>query len=449
MDFLKRRLRQLELNPPRVLALGFAGLILIGAILLNLPIASKSGESIGFINALFTSASSVCVTGLVVVNTGEYWSLFGHIVIICLIQIGGLGFMTLATLVALILGKKITLKERLIIKEQLNQETMSGLVKLTKYVILSTFAIEGLGALFLSTRFIPRYGFIKGLWFSIFHSISAFCNAGFDITGNSIVPFKGDIVVNLTIAFLIIIGGLGFSVYIDISRHKRFNRLSLHSKLVLVITLILIIVGMILFYLIELDNPGTLEPLNSKERIIASFFQSVVTRTAGFNSIDMSKMKDTTTFIMIILMFIGGSPGSTAGGIKTTTFGAILLTTFTVIRGGRDVVAYKRRIPQEIIYRALTIASIGIFLVTVISMILTISEGANFLDLLFETTSAFATVGLTRGVTPDLTDFGKILIAITMYLGRVGPLTMAFAFAKRQKNSIKNYRYSEGNILVG
>ncbi|HHV25835.1 Trk family potassium uptake protein [Anaerosalibacter bizertensis] len=449
MDFLKRRLRQLELNPPRVLALGFAGLILIGAILLNLPIASKSGESIGFINALFTSASSVCVTGLVVVNTGEYWSLFGHIVIICLIQMGGLGFMTLATLVALILGKKITLKERLIIKEQLNQETMSGLVKLTKYVILSTFAIEGLGALFLSTRFIPRYGFIKGLWFSIFHSISAFCNAGFDITGNSIVPFKGDIVVNLTIAFLIIIGGLGFSVYIDISRHKRFNRLSLHSKLVLVITLILIIVGMILFYIIEWDNLGTLEPLNTKERIVASFFQSVVTRTAGFNSIDMSKMKDTTTFIMIILMFIGGSPGSTAGGIKTTTFGAILLTTFTVIRGGRDVVAYKRRIPQEIIYRALTIASIGIFLVTVISMILTISEGANFLDLLFETTSAFATVGLTRGVTPDLTDFGKILIAITMYLGRVGPLTMAFAFAKRQKNSIKNYRYSEGNILVG
>lgn len=449
MFLLKRKLRQLMLNPPRVLALGFAGLILIGAILLNLPIASKSGESIGFINALFTSASSVCVTGLVVVNTGEYWSLFGQIVIICLIQMGGLGFMTLATLVALILGKKITLKERLIIKEQLNQETMSGLVKLTRYVIFSTLAIEGLGAFFLSTRFIPRYGFVKGLWFSIFHSISAFCNAGFDITGNSIVPFKGDIVVNLTIAFLIIIGGLGFSVYIDMSRHKRFNRLSLHSKLVLMITLILIIVGMILFYLIECNNPGTLKTLSTKERILSSFFQSVVTRTAGFNSIDMSKMKDTTTFVMIILMFIGGSPGSTAGGIKTTTFGAILLTTFTVIKGGRNVVAYKKRIPQEIIYRALAIASIGLFLVTIISMILTISEDANFLDLLFETTSAFGTVGLSRGVTPDLSNFGKVSIMITMYLGRVGPLTMAFAFAKRQKNSIKNYRYSEGNILVG
>ncbi|MBV1819930.1 TrkH family potassium uptake protein [Anaerosalibacter bizertensis] len=449
MFLLKRKLRQLMLNPPRVLALGFAGLILIGAILLNLPIASKSGESIGFINALFTSASSVCVTGLVVVNTGEYWSLFGQIVIICLIQMGGLGFMTLATLVALILGKKITLKERLIIKEQLNQETMSGLVKLTRYVIFSTLAIEGLGAFFLSTRFIPRYGFVKGLWFSIFHSISAFCNAGFDITGNSIVPFKGDIIVNLTIAFLIIIGGLGFSVYIDMSRHKRFNRLSLHSKLVLMITLILIIVGMILFYLIECNNPGTLKTLSTKERILSSFFQSVVTRTAGFNSIDMSKMKDTTTFVMIILMFIGGSPGSTAGGIKTTTFGAILLTTFTVIKGGRNVVAYKKRIPQEIIYRALAIASIGLFLVTIISMILTISEDANFLDLLFETTSAFGTVGLSRGVTPDLSNFGKVSIMITMYLGRVGPLTMAFAFAKRQKNSIKNYRYSEGNILVG
>lgn len=449
MNILKKRLKELELNPPRVLALGFAGLILIGALLLNLPIASKSGESIGFVNALFTSASSVCVTGLVVVNTGEYWSLFGHVVIIFLIQMGGLGFMTLATLVALILGKKITLKERLIIREQLNQETMSGLVKLTRYVIFSTFAIEGIGALILSTRFIPIYGLGRGMWFSIFHSISAFCNAGFDIMGNSIVPFVGDITINLTIAFLIIIGGLGFSVYIDISRNKRFKRVSLHSKLVLVTTFILIIVGMILFYLIEWNNPGTLQTLNTKEKVISSFFQSVVTRTAGFNSVNMSKIKDTTTFIMIVLMFIGGSPGSTAGGIKTTTFGAIFLTTFSVIRGRNDVVAFKKRIPQEIIYRALSIASIGLFLIVIVSMILTISEEANFLDLLFETTSAFATVGLTRGITPDLTSFGKVLITIMMYLGRVGPLTMAFAFAKRQKNIKENYRYSEENIFVG
>lgn len=449
MSFLKRRLVELELNPPRVLAMGFGGLILIGAILLNLPVASKTGESIGFLNALFTSASAVCVTGLVVVNTGEFWSLFGQIVIIILIQMGGLGFMTMATLVALILGKKITLKERLIIKEQLNQETMSGLVKLTRYVILATFLIEGIGAILLSTRFIPVYGLAKGIWFSIFHSISAFCNAGFDIIGNSMVPFVGDIVVILTISFLIIIGGLGFSVYIDISKNKKLGRLSLHSKLVLAITLILIVAGTILIYLIEWDNPATLQPLGVKDRVLASFFQSVVTRTAGFNSVDMAKLEDTSVFIMIILMFIGGSPGSTAGGIKTTTFGAIILTTLTVIKGNKDVVAYKKRIPQEIIYRSLAIASVGVFLVTVVSLVLTLSEDATFLDLLFETTSAFGTVGLTRGVTPNLSDFGKVLITLTMYSGRVGPLTMAFAFAKRQKNNSSSYRYSEGNILVG
>ena len=449
MTYLGNRLKALELNPPRVLALGFAGLIVLGGILLNLPIATKAGESIGFLDALFTSASSVCVTGLVVVNTGEFWSLFGQIVIICLIQMGGLGFMTMATLVALILGKKITLKERLIIKEQLNQETMSGLVKLTKYIIFSTFIIEGIGAILLSTSFIPKYGLGKGIWFSIFHAISAFCNAGFDITGNSMVPFVGDIVVNLTICALIIIGGLGFSVYIDISKNKRFRRFFLHTKLVLVVTLILIVVGTILIYLIEWDNPGTLHSLSIKDRTLASFFQAVVPRTAGFNSVDILKLEDTTVFIMILLMFIGGSPISTAGGIKTTTFGAIILTTISVIKGDRDVVVFKKRIPQEIVNRSLAILSVGIFLVVVVSLVLTISEDFVFLDLLFETTSAFGTVGLTRGVTPNLTSFGKILIMLTMYSGRVGPLTMAFAFAKKQKSKLNNYRYSEGNLFVG
>lgn len=449
MTFFRKRLKALELNPPRVLALGFGGLIVLGAILLNLPIATATGESIGFLDALFTSASSVCVTGLVVVNTGEFWSIFGQVVIICLIQMGGLGFMTMATLVALILGKKITLKERLIIKEQLNQEIMSGLVKLTKYIILSTFAIEGIGAIFLSTSFIPKYGLGKGVWFSIFHSISAFCNAGFDITGDSMIPFAGDIVVNLTICFLIIFGGLGFSVYIDMSKNKKFRRFSLHTKLVLVITLILIVVSTILIYLIEWDNPGTLYSLSVKDKALASFFQAVVPRTAGFNSINMGKLKDTTVFIMIILMFIGGSPISTAGGIKTTTFGAIVLTTISVIKGDRDVVIFKKRISQEIINRSLAILSVGIILVSVVALILTISEDAVFLDLLFETTSAFGTVGLTRGVTPNLTSFGKTLIILTMYSGRVGPLTMAFAFAKKQKSKLKNYRYSEGNLFVG
>jgi trk system potassium uptake protein TrkH len=442
-----RHLHKIKLNPPRVLALGFSSLIIIGSILLNLPIATQNGESIGFINALFTSASAVCVTGLVVVNTAEFWSLFGQIVIIILIQMGGLGFMTMATIGALVLGKKITLKERLVIKEQLNQETMSGLVRLTKYVILSTFAIEGIGALLLSIRFIPIYGTVKGIWFSIFHSISAFCNAGFDITGESIMPFVGDFLINITISILIILGGLGFSVYIDISRNKRFKRLHLHSKLVITITVILLILGMIVFYLIELNNPSTLKSLSFGEKVIASFFQSVVPRTAGFNSVNIASLYDTTVFFFIILMFIGGSPGSTAGGIKTTTFGALILTTIGVVRGDKDVVIYKKRLSNEIINRSLAIATIGMALIIIVSFMLTVTESAAFLDLLFETTSAFATVGLSRGITPNLSNFGKTLIILTMYFGRVGPLTMAFAFSKKDKSG--NYRYSEGNIMVG
>ena len=419
----------------------------MGTILLNLPIATHNGESIGFINALFTSASAVCVTGLVVVNTGEFWSLFGQITIILLIQMGGLGFMTMATVGALAIGKKITLKERLVIKEQLNQETMSGLVKLTKYVILSTLAIEGLGAILLSTRFIPIYGNAKGIWFSIFHSISAFCNAGFDITGDSIVPFVGDFTINMTISALVILGGLGFSVYIDISRNKKFKKLHLHSKLVLTITGFLLGIGMLVFILTEFNNPLTLGSLNISEKILSSFFQSVVPRTAGFNSVNIGVLHDTTVFFMIILMFIGGSPGSTAGGIKTTTFGTLMLTTIGVIRGNRDVVAYRRRIGEDVINRSLAIVTVSIILIIIVSFILTVTEAATFLDVLFETTSAFATVGLTRGITPNLTDFGKIIIILTMYAGRVGPLTMAFAFA--QKNKRSNFRYSEGNIIVG
>ncbi|QQY80371.1 trk system potassium uptake protein TrkH [Keratinibaculum paraultunense] len=447
MTSIQKYLDKLELNPPRFLVVGFGVLIILGALLLSLPIATKSGEGVGFINALFTSASAVCVTGLTVVNTAQYWSLFGQIVILVLIQIGGLGFMTSATIMALLVGRKISLRERLIIKEQLNQNALSGMVRLTRYVILSTFIIEGIGAIFLSTSFIPRYGFKTGVWFSIFHAISAFCNAGFDIIGNSMMSFVGDFTVNMTICLLIIIGGLGFSVLIDISNKKNFKRLNLHSKLVLSITSMLIIVGMIVIFIVEWNNPDTLKRFSVREKLLASFFQAVIPRTAGFNSIDISKIYDTTAFMMIILMFIGGSSGSTAGGIKTTTFGAALLTTLAVIRGDKDVVAFNRRINQEIINRSLAIISIGLILILTVSIILTITEDSSFLDILFETTSAFGTVGLTRGITPNLSNIGKIMITLTMYAGRVGPLTMAFAFAERQKQSL--FRYSEENITVG
>lgn len=447
MGRILKRISMFELNPPRVLALGFGSLILIGAILLNLPIATKGGESIGITNALFTSASAVCVTGLVVVNTAEFWSLFGKIVILILIQIGGLGVMTMATAGALIIGKRITLKERLVIKEQLNQKSMSGLVRLTIYVLLSTFAIEGIGAILLSIRFIPIYGVGKGIWFSVFHSISAFCNAGFDITGNSMVPFAGDISINMVISLLVILGGIGFSVFIDITKNRRLKKFNIHTKMVLTITSILLVIGMLAFLIIEFNNPNTIGNMSGMNKILSSFFQSVVPRTAGFNSVDMGSILDTTTFFMIILMFIGGSPGSTAGGVKTTTMGTLILTTMNIIRGNRDVVIYKKRINEDVINRALAIIVVSMVLIIVVASILTITEEFIFLDVLFETTSAFATVGLSRGITPDLSSMGKVIIILTMYAGRVGPLTMAFAFA--QKNKAKKYRYAEGNIIVG
>lgn len=447
MAGLKQTIQKIKLNPPAVLAMGFASLILIGSILLNLPMATKSGESIGYLNALFTSSSAVCVTGLVVVNTGEFWSLFGQIVIIVLIQMGGLGFMTMATIVALILGKKISLKERLIIKEQLNQSSMSGLVRLTRHVIFLTFFVEALGAVLLSTKFIPLYGNAKGIWFSIFHSVSAFCNAGFDITGNSIVPFQNDVFINLVISALIIIGGIGFAVIFDISKNRKFSRIGLHSKIVLTMTITLLVLGTIIFYLIEIHNPNTLANLSGKSKLLSSFFQSVVTRTAGFNSLDTSAIRDTSAFLFIIFMFIGAAPGSTGGGIKVTTFGAIVLATITSVKGERDVVAFKKRIADDVVQKSLAIVAISTTLIIIVSFILTVTEDAAFLELLFESTSAFGTVGLSRGVTPHLSEIGKMIIMITMYIGRVGPLTMAFAFG--QGKNKRKYRYSEENIMVG
>lgn len=447
MNYLKRKALEFQLNPPAVLAVGFLALIFTGTILLNLPLASKSGESIGVIDALFTAASSVCVTGLIVVNTAEYWSLFGQIVIITLIQMGGLGAMTMATSVALIIGKKIRLKERLAIKEQLNQDTMGGLVKLTKYVIFITFVIETIGAIFLSFRFIPMYGMSKGIWFSIFHSISAFCNAGFDIMGNSITPFVGDVLINMTISILIILGGLGFAVYIDIYRHRKFRSLNIHSKFALTMTGILLLVGTVFIFLIEYNNQFTLKELSLHDKVLASFFQSTVTRTAGFNSVDISGMLDSSVFLMIVLMFIGGSPGSTAGGIKTTTFGTLILTTISTIKGEKDVGVFNRRIGEEVINKSLAIIMIGLTWILLVSFVLTITENAVFLDLVFETTSAFATVGLTRGITHSLSTTGKLLIATTMYIGRVGALTMAFALGHRRKH--KKFREAEGHIIVG
>lgn len=440
-----------RLEPPQVLVLGFAALILLGALLLTLPAATKSGESAGFLNALFTATSAVCVTGLVVVDTGTYWSPFGQTVILLLIQSGGLGIMTVATIFSFILGRKITLRDRLVIQEQLNQFTLQGVVRLTKYILLGTLLIESLGAVLLSTRFIPEYGFAKGIAFGIFHAVSAFCNAGFDLIGGyrSLTPYVNDFVVSGVVIVLLVVGGLGFAVIAEVIQVRDFRKFSLHTKLVLSITGILLMLGTIIVFILEYSNPATLKSLPLSSKILASIFHAATPRTAGFNTLPTSELTTASQFINIVLMFIGGSPGSTAGGIKTTTAGLLIWTVVSVIRGREDAEVYGRRISKEIVYRALSVAIISMFIVVLTTVILAITEDATLKEVFFEATSAFGTVGLSLGITPDLSSIGKLTIIATMFTGRVGPLTLAFALAQRQRKNRGKLRYPEEKILVG
>ncbi|HCL4439462.1 Trk family potassium uptake protein [Clostridium botulinum] len=437
-------------TPVQILATGFAIVIFVGAVLLSLPISSQSGQRTPFLDCLFTSTSSVCVTGLIVVDTGTHWTYFGKTVIMLLIEIGGLGFMSFATLLAILLGKKITLKERLVMQEALNTFNIQGLVKMAKYILLFTFSIQGGGALLLSTQFIPRYGLAKGLYYSIFHSVSAFCNAGFDLFGNfsSLTSVYNNPVIILVIAFLIIIGGIGFYVWYEIYNYKGRRKLSTHSKLVLWATFLLLIVGTILMFIFESNNPGTMANMTFNNKILSSFFAAVTPRTAGFNSISTSDMTMAGKFLTILLMFVGGASGSTAGGIKVTTAGVLIMTVVCVVKGKQDTEINKKRISKEIVYRALAITVIGLALVITVTMILSITEvKVPFEYYLYEATSAFGTVGITLGLTTKLSSIGKIVILLTMYAGRVGPLTLAIAFARKLKNS--SIKYPEEKILVG
>lgn len=437
-----------QMKPARILIFSFALVILIGCILLSLPMASKNGQSVGILNALFTSTSAVCVTGLVVVDTCTQYSLFGQVVIMLLIQIGGLGTMTMTTFIFLLLGKKITLRQRLVIQEALNQITLSGLVRLIQYIVTITLIFEGIGAFLLSLRFTQIYGIKKGIYYGIFHSISAFNNAGFDLIGGfqNLTPFVDDPLVCIVIASLIVIGGIGFTVIYDMLSKKNFKKLSLHSKIVIIVTIALILAGAILFYIFEYSNPKTLADISIKNKWLASLFQSITTRTAGFNTLNFSDMMLQTKYLTIALMFIGASSGSTGGGIKTTTFASIIMLVKSVISSKEDVEIFKKRIPEDIIFKAVTVTIISILLVFISSMLLTITENQDFLDILFETVSAFGTVGLSLGITTELSELGKVIIILTMFVGRVGPLTIAMALSKRNKAPIK---YPEEKILIG
>ncbi len=437
-----------------MIVFGFAVIILMGGILLNLPIASRNGESVGFVNSIFTATSAVCVTGLVIVDTGTHWTVFGQLIIILLIQIGGLGFMTMSTLFALIVGRRITLKERLLIQESLNQFDLEGLVRLTKRIIIATFTIELIGAFLFSLVFVPEFGFRKGIAFGLFHGISAFCNAGFDLIGGfrSFMPYVSNPIINITAMLLIIIGGLGFSVWIDLYgllRTRSFSKLSLHSKVVLTMTAFLIVSGTISIFILEMGNPDTLRNLPASGKILASLFHSVTPRTAGFNTLDMASLTVPSKFMTIILMFIGGSSGSTAGGIKTTTAAILLLTVISVVKGKEDAEIFERHLPKYLVYRALAITIISLSLVIFMAMVLSITENTDFMTLIFESTSAFGTVGLTLNYTPNLSFPGRIIISIMMFAGRVGPLSLVLALAQSAVRNKNNMKYPEDRIMVG
>ena len=439
----------IKFNPAQILSIGFLTLIFIGALLLMLPNSTNDGHELSILDAIFEATSAVCVTGLVVVDTGTTFTIFGQCVLLFLIQTGGLGFMTVGVVIAIFLGKNIGLKGRLMIQESLNQLSLEGMVRLVKFILLFTLLFEAIGALFLSIRWSVDLGFPTSIYYGIFHSISAFNNAGFDIMGDyrSITGYAGDFTVVFILTSLLLIGGLGYTVILDIWRKKFTGKLTLHTKLVLWISAILIVFPTILIFVLEFKNPGTLASLSLKDKVLGAYFHAVVPRTAGFNSLNMSEMSLSTQFVTMILMFIGGGSGGTAGGIKVTTFLIILLAVWNLIRGNDDINIMERRISKDLVHRsfAITVYSIGI--VSIISFILTITEDAPLNVILFEVISAFATVGMSLGLTPDLSPVGKIAISLLMFIGRVGPLTIAFALAKKQ-NKLP-YKYAEEKIMIG
>ncbi|ADO77534.1 potassium uptake protein, TrkH family [Halanaerobium praevalens DSM 2228] len=434
-----------NLTPAQYLVSGYFVVIILGALLLMLPIATTDGQGLRAIDAVFTATSATCVTGLIVVNTKEAFTTFGSTVIMFLIQIGGLGIMSMSTLFAFIIGKKISLKERLIIQEDLNQYQISGMVRLVQYLLGFTFAIEGSAAVILFFRFLKDYPTGKSIYLAIFHSVSAFNNAGFDLFGNSLENFTGDLTINLVIMALIILGGIGFGVMVEAYNRIKFKKSTLQTKIVLIVTLSLLIFGFIVFFILEYDN--TLAGLPLLDKTLGAMFLSVTPRTAGFNTVATGALKQSSLFIIIILMFIGASPGSTGGGIKTTTFGVMLATLKNMIIGKEDVEVYNRRFKKKIIYEAFVITMLAAGLVILVTTILLIVEDFQFIDILFETVSAFGTVGLSTGITGQLSDISRVLITITMFAGRVGPLTLALAFGERVRKG--NYHYPTEKVMVG
>ena len=444
---------------PRVIALGFLAAIAVGTLLLMLPAAAASGEGTGALDALFTATTSVCVTGLTTVDTFAHWSGFGQAVILVLIQCGGLGIITFSMQFLLLLHRKITLRDRLLLQEAFNLETLSGLLGFLSFVVRGTLAVEGIGAALCLPVFVPEYGAGRGIWLSVFHAVSAFCNAGLDLIGpNSLVPYAGHVWLNAVTMALIVLGGVGFILWWDVRRVARlvraggarkdqfFHRLSLHTKVTLTMTGILLFGGAALFLALEWNNPATLGGVGVGGKILRALFQSVTTRTAGFATVDQRGLTSGSVLLSAILMFIGGSSVGTAGGVKTSTVAVLLLSGRSTVLGKRDVTAFRRSIPMKTVRRALAVVLISLVTLLAALMLLCPVQGGDLADLLFETASALGTTGLTRGVTAQSGAAGRLILAGLMYFGRVGPISLAIAFAGRGKAGAV---YPEQDVTIG
>ena len=438
--------RHLGLRAPTVLAVGFALTILVGALVLMLPVSAADGQITPFLDALFTAASASCVTGLVTVSTAVHWSVFGKCVILLLIQIGGLGFMSVAAIASFVLRRTITLHERMVMSAGLNLSDGGGIVRLTRRVLFGTFIIEGAGAILLSCRFVPHYGFPKGITMGVFHAVSAFCNAGFDLMGTPDDPFQSligwaeDPLVNITVMALIVLGGLGFFVWSDVWDKHSFRRLSLHTKIVLTAT-----AGLLLF---EWSNPATLGAFDTPHKLLAAAFESVTLRTAGFNTIDLGALTGPSQAVSCLLMFIGGSPGSTAGGIKTVTAAVLVLTAISAFCGRTTVSAFGRTIAPRSIMNAVTLLMAGGVLCLVGACAIAGIEDAPFHQCLFEAVSAFGTVGVSMGLTPTLSAASRVILIVMMYMGRVGVLTLGVAVFMRRREPPR-LKYPDADVFIG
>lgn len=449
--------KKISFSTTQIILLSFLVVIFIGSALLALPISSASGEPISYIDALFTATTSTCVTGLVTVPTYSTWSVFGQIIILILIQIGGLGVIAFMSAFMILINKKMKLKDYQLIQDAFNLNTLDGLKRFIKYVFIGTFIIEFLGMIGYMFVFIPEFG-IKGIWISLFNSISAFCNAGIDIIGdNSLCNYATNPLINITTSLLIILGGIGFIVWWDILRvlkqfknkkFKCFKSLSLHSKIVLSTSLILIFGGALLIFIFEYNNVNTIGKMAFFDKFQVALFQSVTTRTAGFASISQANLTNPSTIICLILMFIGGSPVGTAGGIKTITIVSLFAVAIASIRNKKDVVLFNRNLSEEVVKKAVAVTCMSFLIVTISTILLSLTIDKSITDILYETVSATATVGLSRDLTPYLNTWGKLIIIATMYLGRVGPISLAIAF-KSKKQSINIIKNPIEDVSIG